>query len=231
MPTSFPLPLVAAALLFIGNPASDNLATSQQPAAAQKAAPKLCFAPYTQQQFARLPHTAVDIIEKHHLLAAKGQVIRQKGQLIIRLPYQKTVRLTNNFSDTDVDNYAEYHFQGSIPELQSWAVGVGLWESGCTLLVNQLTGKQTRLWDTPVMAPDKKHFLTSRIDYMFEDDNGLQYWAVRDHAPVKLWEQQTTDWSPAEVRWIDNASVAIKQQRLADDGSKRYTYVSAKLTP
>ncbi|RYU83842.1 hypothetical protein [Hymenobacter persicinus] len=192
--------------------------------------PALHFTAYSRQQFLRLPAAASDPSEKASLLAARGQVVRRRGQLLITLDNGKVVRLTNHDGDNP-DTYAQYRFYGRIPALQSWLVEVTGWENGHTLLIEQTTGKQTRLWSAPVLAPDQLHFVTHKSGFIFDDDNGLQYWAIRGHAPVKLWEYQLESWGPEEVRWINNTSIAIRQQRADDQPTAPRRYVSVRLTP
>ena len=226
MPSRFSVLLVAVALQFLPG-------TSFPIPAALEQRPALHLTPYSKQQFLRLPAAAVDTVEKHHLLAAGGRVVRRRGQLSITLTNGKVLRLTNYFSDTEVDRYVYYDFRGEIPALQSWVLEVRLWEGYYALVVDQRTGRQTRLWSPPVVAPDKKHFITCSADletgYI---PNGIQYWAIRDHSPVRLWEQQFESWAPEEARWIDASRIALKQRRLGTKaGTYRHTYVSGLLTP
>lgn len=210
--------------------------TGQLPTALVKTAqvakaPSLRFAPYSKAQFSRLPSATNTAAEKSQLAATQDRVVRRKGQLIMTLANGKVLRLTDSSTDNSETDVI-YHFDGSIPELQSWVVQVALWENGCTLLINQLTGRQTKAWSRPVLSADRKHFITCQSELVFGDDNGIQYWAIRNKAPVMLWQQAIEDWGPEEARWIDNSSIAVKQLWLgtAESGNK-YKYVSVKLTP
>jgi hypothetical protein len=193
--------------------------------------PPLRFAPYSKAQFSRLPSATNTAAEKSRLAATQGRVVRRKGQLIITLANSKALRLTDSSTDNP-DTDVAYRFAGSIPELQSWAVQVGLWENGYTLLIDQLTGRQTKAWSRPVVSPDRKHFITCQSELVFGDENGIQYWAIRNKAPVMLWQQVIEDWGPEEARWIDNSSIAVKQLWVGTvAGANKYKYVSVKLTP
>lgn len=59
--------------------------------------------------------------------------------------------------------------------------------------------------------------------------NFLQLVALTAQGAKLSWTRTLRYWEPYRLRWLDNLTVAIEQQRFAADGTAKLTYVRIQL--
>ncbi|TGE14819.1 hypothetical protein [Hymenobacter elongatus] len=193
--------------------------------------------------YQRLPHTTwlppeaeteeqeIDFAAEEQLrLRAAGPSVRRVGNsLVLSLSAAKPLRLTNN-PDEDYEKNIGYEYVGSLPEIKQWLISVRLYEGGYFLLVDQRTGRRTRVWSPPAVAPDGRHFVCGNSDVLARyEPSGLQIWSVEGNKLQKLWERQT-EWGVTGPRWLDNKTILFEQD-FFDNGDVDTRVVRMRVVP
>lgn len=154
--------------------------------------------------------------ERLRLRSAGPMVQRKNTTLWLRPTRTKPLRFINNSSEDEASNIA-YEYIASIPTIKQWLLAVRLYEGSYYLLVNQHTGRRTRVWSPPAVSPDARHFVCGNSDVLARyEPNGLQLWAVEDGNLRLLWERQT-EWGCTQPRWLDTRTVLFEQDFFDKD--------------
>ena len=168
--------------------------------------------PAQETEFARLHGIDNDTTEQKYIALAGGRVQRRADRLLLTLTRGRTLTLTNNITDPDEEKHVIYRFRGPLDNSDFWVLDVTQWESGFVLLINKHTGRRTRLWGRPVLAPDGTHLVTSNSDMEARySPNGLQVWSLESGIPLLRWHRVVNTWGPEEVRWLNNKTLIIRQ--------------------
>jgi hypothetical protein len=168
-------------------------------------------------------------VEEKRQLQHAGPRVKRVGQTLwLRPTAAPAVRLANHLADDD--SYATYEYLTALPDIQYWLVSVHLYEGGYYLLVHQRTGKRTRVWSPPSVAPDGQHFVCGNSDVLARfEPSGLQVWACEGGAPRLLWERQT-EWGVSGPRWLDNKTILFEQD-FFDNGDVDTRVVRMTVVP
>lgn len=170
------------------------------------------LAPAREAEFARLAGIDTDTTEQKYISQAAGRAERRADQLLLTLANGRLLTLTNNLTDPDETKHVIYRFRGPLANSQFWVLDVTRWESGFVLLINQQTGRRTRVWGRPVLAPGGGQLVTANSDMEAHySPNGLQIWSLEDGIPLLRWNREVATWGPEEVRWLDDNTLIIRQ--------------------
>ncbi|SMB87323.1 hypothetical protein SAMN00120144_1539 [Hymenobacter roseosalivarius DSM 11622] len=168
--------------------------------------------PAREAEFARLKGIDTDTTEQKYIQLAEGRAQRRSDALLLTLTNGRTLTLTNNITDPDEEKHVVYRFRGPLENSDFWVLDVTRWESGFVLLINQHTGRRTRLWGRPVLAPNGTHLVTSNSDMEAHySPNGLQVWSLEKGIPLLRWNRVVNTWGPEEVRWLNDQTLVIRQ--------------------
>ncbi|WP_157807742.1 hypothetical protein [Hymenobacter chitinivorans] len=168
--------------------------------------------------------------ERQRLRTAGPTVKRVGGALVLRPSgLKQPLRLVNNPAE-DYEKNISYEYVGSLPEIKQWLISVHLYEGGYFLLVDQRTGRRTRVWSPPAVAPDGRHFVCGNSDVLARyEPSGLQVWHVDGPRLEKLWERQT-EWGVTGPRWLDNKTILFEQD-FFDNGDVDTRVVRMQVVP
>lgn len=167
--------------------------------------------------------------EERQRLKKAGPSVHRTGRMLWLHP-SKTgpIKLTTNPAE-DESNIT-YEYIASLPTIKQWLVAVRLYEGGYYLLIDQRTGRRTRVWSPPAIAPDGQHFVCGNSDVLARyEPSGLQLWAMDGGKPHLLWERQT-EWGCTQPRWLDNKTILFEQD-FFDNGDVDTRVVRLKLVP
>jgi len=146
------------------------------------------------------------------LLKRDGAFISKKDStLTIRCANNEVVKLTEQCS-CDGDDYIDYTYGGRLNNSALLVFKVGYYEKLDYLLVNLNTGKKTKTWGRPELAPDGKTLVASSFDLDVGFlHNGMQLFAVTSDSLRPVWEKEFETWGPEEVKWADSQTLFVKQ--------------------
>jgi len=167
--------------------------------------------------------------ERLRLRKAGSLVQRAKHTLWLRPSRTKPVGLVNNPTEDEARNIA-YEYVANIPAIRQWLVAVRLYEGGYYLLIDQRTGRRTRVWSPPAVSPSGQHFVCGNSDVLARyEPSGLQLWAVEENGLRLLWERQT-EWGCTQPRWLDNKTILFEQD-FFDNGDVDTRVVRLTVVP
>lgn len=188
---------------------------------------RLPFVGSTRTAFNRLPKFLPDtIIDEANLLRLAGAGVRREGR-ILRLPLCQGSQELVTFDQTDnPDSTVRYTFAGALPGANQWVVATTLWEGFYVMLVDRCSGRRHYAWNYPVPSPNQKYFavVNSDLDAHYSP-TGMQLWAATPTGVRKIWQREwpeDADNGPAEVRWLNEHTVILKQKYFEDQRAPRY---------
>jgi hypothetical protein len=164
---------------------------------------------------------APDSVEARALAQTGGRVLRQDLELRFRPAKGPTVELRNDTSDTE--SAVGYSYWGSLPAAHQWVVFAALYESSGVVLIDQRTGRRTDTWGRPLVSPDGRYILTYNADLEAAfDPTGLQLFRIEAAGPRLVWQRALAHWGPADMRWLGQNQVLVKQDfGITEDGTKK----------
>lgn len=153
-------------------------------------------------EFAAIPEMQPDTSEAVNIAKAGGKVVRAGDSLVFSLENGGRHVIVNNHHDGD--DFAQFTYQGFIPELQHWLVlNIG-YEWSSYDLISAHNGTLIRTIGIPQFSPDKKHFITSNVDLVAQfNENGFELYEVRESGPVLVQQYFPEKWGPAKIKWKD----------------------------
>jgi hypothetical protein len=136
--------------------------------------------------------------EKTFMKTEAGRVWRAATTLFFRTNNGRVVRLQDGPTYQDAeDSYEGYHYLANLATIQQWLIEVGQWEGRHYLLIDQRTGKKTRLISYPVISPDHTHFACANADPTGYSPDGLQLWQKSVGKPPRLlWQRISNSMQP-----------------------------------
>ncbi|WP_119079857.1 hypothetical protein [Chitinophaga alhagiae] len=161
------------------------------------------WSPIDKSEFDAIPEMQPDTSEAVNIAKApEGRVVRSGDSLIFSLINGGRHVVVNNHHDGD--DFAQFTYQGFIPELQHWLVlNIG-YEWFSYDLISARTGALLRTIGIPQFSPDKKYFIAANADLVAQfNDNGFELYEVRESGPVLVQEYQAEKWGPAKIKWKD----------------------------
>ena len=168
--------------------------------------------------------------EERQRLRTAGKTVRRSGSTLWLYPSKaKPLQLRNNPTENPDANVG-YEYLSSLPTIHQWLVSVHLYEGGYFMLVDQRTGRRTRIWSPPAVAPDGRHFVCGNSDVLARyEPSGLQLWSVDGTTLRLLWERQT-EWGCTQPRWLDNKTILFEQD-FFDNGDVDTRVVRLTVVP
>jgi hypothetical protein len=168
--------------------------------------------------------------EERNRLRTAGKSVRRLGKALWLYPTAaKALQLRNNPADNPNTNIS-YEYLATLPAIRQWLVAVHLYEGGYSMLVDQRTGRRTRVWSAPAVAPDGRHFVCGNSDVLARyEPSGLQLWSVEGSTLRLLWERQT-EWGCTQPRWLDNKTILFEQD-FFDNGDVDTRVVRLTVVP
>jgi hypothetical protein len=181
------------------------------------------LSPAREAEFVRLTGIDADTTEQKYISQAEGRAERNADQLLLTLTNGRVLTLTNNVTDPDESKHVVYRFRGPLAGSNFWVLDVTRWESGFVLLINQQTGRRTRLLGRPVLAPKGNYLVTSNSDMEAHySPNGLQVWSLEEGIPMLRWNRVVNSWGPEEIRWLNDQTLIIRQYHPDSTPQIRY---------
>ncbi|MGI4870923.1 MAG: hypothetical protein ACRYFX_07065 [Janthinobacterium lividum] len=209
--------------------------------------------PITEAAFRRVPEDTTYKADYEATLAADtGRVRRQGTDLILRPAQGPAVTLRNKQEKVEMPDgqgsynlaTATYYYRGPLPGTHQWLVDInelypahfGSHERYHTYycLIDQRTGRQTKLVSFPVVSPDGRYLLCAASglyeDLGLEGPAGLQFVQLGPGAPRPCWLRNPRHWGPDAPRWAGPRTVVLEQARLLPNGHDApSTYVELTL--
>ena len=157
----------------------------------------------------------------------KSRQLKKDKQYVKQLPNKLQFNLlsgeTKLLSDAkgEGEEYIAYDYRFYIPQMSFFVVRANLHEGGEYVLVNDKTGKVTRVAGYPRPAPGYRHLLMVNADLEagFEF-NGFQLWSYTDEGFKNILERDLRDFAPSMARWIDKQTVEIRVEPASHDKSR-----------
>jgi len=120
--------------------------------------------------------------------------------------------------DEPAGNDSAYAYWGSLPQAHQWVVDVATDEGPAVLLVDQRTGRRTRLLGAPSVSPDG-HYLLSVCEDVTSGSTptNVSCYSCGSGAPQLLWSRDLTDWGPRAARWRDARHVVLQRAHADPD--------------
>lgn len=147
--------------------------------------------------------------EPNNLQQVSG-VTRQGDDLVFVLKNGQQKILKSNL--TDEENTVDYTFMRSLDTIGYWEVLAFYYESFDYVLINQIDGTETHVWNKSVLSPDHKYILCSSQDLEAGFvPNGFQLWSVENGQLLLRWEKELTEWGAEKLIWTADNYVWAEQ--------------------
>jgi hypothetical protein len=133
-------------------------------------------------------------------LAKTNGVLRSGDQLIFTLKNGQQKILKANLQDDE--NSVDYIFTRSLDAIGHWEVLAFYYESFDYILINQVDGTETHLWNKAVPSPDNKYILCGSVDLEAAFvPTGFQLWSVEDNRLLLRWSKEIENWGAERLIW------------------------------
>jgi hypothetical protein len=127
-------------------------------------------------------------------------VNRSGEQLIFTLKNGQQKILKANLQDDE--NSVDYIFTRSLDAIGHWEVLAFYYESFDYILISQLDGTETHLWNKPVLSPDNKYLLCGSCDLEAQFvPNGFQMWSLKNGHLSLSWSKEIENWGAEKLIW------------------------------
>lgn len=147
---------------------------------------------------------------EQHRLAADAAPATRRGDTLVIPTAEGVVRLVDR--DAGGPENVFYSYRDHLPGIGFHVVDIHYWEGGAHLLVDDSTGKGTRVPAAPVVSPDRRRLVVaSEAGAAGYAPNALQVWQVTPAGLVLEWEAQPDDWGAADPRWQDSMTVRFRR--------------------
>jgi hypothetical protein len=168
--------------------------------------------------------------ERVFLKTAAGRVWRAADTLFFRTGNGLISQLHDGpiYHDAD-DSYEGYRYLANLPEIQQWLVEVGQWEGRHYLLIDQQTGKKSKLISYPVISPDRKHFACANADPTGYSLEGIQLWQKPAGQPPRLRWQRLNNATQNGIRALTPRWEGNNTLSFYEDFTIAGKYVQVKL--
>lgn len=192
----------------------------------------------SEADFAGLPAFSPDSSEAFYINHdSASRVHRDENKLVFTLKSSRTVSFSNDTYKTRGDENEErdiyYRYCGNLDGLPYWMLTKQYYEWEEIILIHQVTGHQTEVWNKPIPSPDGKWLAVQNIGLDYAGGiNGLQLLSLKQNKTAPEWERVLSHWEPQRIRWLDNQTIAIEERRF-DPKSSEYdkpTYVRLLLS-
>jgi len=169
--------------------------------------------PLTPSPFEEEPAEDSREMDQVELMALKQDTaVKRKGDTLL-LPVEngEPVAMVNNKSDGD--DYAQYHYDSFLPEINCYCLIGSYYEAGDYILLNRSTGANIHVWGKPVISPYKTMLICPSFDIEAGFiPNGFQLFSNRNGKLENMGDVSFDKWGPGRVKWLDNDTVAIEQK-------------------
>ena len=173
-------------------------------------------------------HQRARALEKYLLNKENPGITRDKDDLVeIKLLNGQTIKLTPDSNNDESDFTFENHFKQQ--KLLLFRVQWG--EGNNYAIIDFTNGKKTYLIGRPFFSPDKKYMIAINCDIEAQySSNGFELFEFANRELKKIWRYDPTIWGPVDLKWIDNSTMASKNQTIDTvDGKMRSTYTKIKV--
>lgn len=140
-------------------------------------------------------------------------------KLLIDRKWKPLITFTDTLLKTDETDIREYQYLGQFDKIGFYIVVGSFWEHYECYLIDKRTGKQTTIWNTPIISPDDKFIANLSMAYGLEGvPNGLQIWRIdrqknNQVEPISLVKHLELDqqiWAPDDFVWETDNSLILK---------------------
>ncbi|MCB9044130.1 MAG: hypothetical protein H6554_10250 [Chitinophagales bacterium] len=141
----------------------------------------------------------------------------------IKLPVDRKwkpfVTFTDTLLNTDETDIREYQYLGQFDKIGFYIIGGSFWEHYECYLIDKRTGRQTTIWNTPLISPTDKFIANLSMTYGLDGvPNGLQIWRINRQEnnqvePISLVKHLELDqqiWAPDDFVWETDNSLILK---------------------
>lgn len=139
-----------------------------------------------------------------------------------KLPFYNNtsfITFTDTLQNTDSEDMRRFDYIGQFEDIGIYIVEGNFWEHYECYLIDQLTGEQTTIWNTPKLSPNSKYISNLSMSYGLEGvENGLQIWEIKsnkDHRTINSKIAIDQDmWIPIDLVWEENKSLILKAIKI-----------------
>jgi hypothetical protein len=149
--------------------------------------------------------------------------------LVLKFINGETKSFTDNKNGQGED-YIEYQYQGQVGNTGYSLMIISGDEYYGHTMINDTTGEETDLWDSPVLSPENDLIAAAYEQNAMDGiPGGIQLWNCKNGL-MNIFEMRCNKWSPAEIKWIDDTTVLIKQTGDPEDvRDTKVTYTRMKI--
>ncbi|NEU06840.1 hypothetical protein GZH53_00815 [Flavihumibacter sp. R14] len=139
-------------------------------------------------------------------------------KLPIKEGWKSFVIFRDTLLNTDDTEIREYKYLGQFDKIGFYIVSGLFWEHYECYLIDKTNGRQTTLWNNPILSPHNKFIANLSMPYGLEGTaNGVQIWRVyrqdnNELEPVisKYLELDQQIWAPDDFVWETDYSLLLK---------------------
>ena len=145
-----------------------------------------------------------------NLRKVKERLISKKNGVICLPLENSTNKIFEDSVISENENQISYEYIGYEKALNSYIILVKYYETGEYMLINNKTGKESKLWGLPIISPNQKK-VCCYGDALGYDvmPNGIQMYDYSDNNLIKEWEWEIEDWKPESVEWLNNNTLLL----------------------
>ena len=180
----------------------------------------------TQSEFEKVP-LFVPVTEEEIALEKDGEFVERSGDSLIFYTLNKNkVILKNDTAMDNMESFANYSFQGSIPDINHWLVKGSYWEYWDYILINKATGKKINAYSLPLISPGRDFIICGNLDldagFTF---NGFQLFYIKNgeiEAPLEL---ALEIWGPQNLKWAGPNELVCEKISMDEHHNETRSYI------
>lgn len=132
--------------------------------------------------------------------------------------------------DGSGDSTPSYSFYDVVPALDSYVLHAQYYEGNAWLVVSRLTGTKVEINGLPVVAPNKRRFVTGNFDLdAHYTPNDVVIWTHGDDGAIKQeWKIEPKDWGPTYLRWLSSTKFVVRCEVPYYGGNKPRPQATAR---
>lgn len=141
---------------------------------------------------------------------------------------QKDVFLEND--TTEGDSRVDYSYVKTLSSIGFVHIKAACWEWTNDYLINLKNGEKTRLWEQPILSPNKQMFISNSADLVATMmPNGFQLFKIDNGVIKNVFEKEIENWGPSEIKWESDTTILIKRLKVDDNYKEKYDYIKMNL--
>ncbi len=157
--------------------------------------------------------------EAHNNLLDTTKLSSFKSNGIVKIlnSSKKVVReYRDTLAESDDTDQRLFRIEGQFDEIKTTVVTGQYYESGECLLVNNETGKETKVFGIPKLEQDNKFMFSCSMALGYDVmPTGFQIWEIVKQNQCKLlYEEQTKDWGIYDFYWVGDRTLILDARNI-----------------